>query len=491
MTYMLEHKYCSSSLSFQLLKNVDRAVANLLIQARDKVDFDLYLGIVQYNKHHYPSSDFYSGFDTENFHGFASAKHLKPPSGKQIVSHIKLFSPNSFVPSNFFEKLKPDNEEIKEYTGNQGTVLAKQYKNAALLLWPIRKRVAVVGIVKMIKIFEKAVKDLNCEEKSDLYTTARDIMKRMDGYVLDESLNPFLHALETIDGTKLIAEFPEKIVALQRRFVEKAYIFNNIGRKNGWSILYSSLKVLFHEGCKSYNVEKYCHFLTEIASNQLDDELKELCQCLVSIIAQVLTSEQDAECDPANIWWQEQISRSKTFVCELFQLLIKLQCNDLIQSIAEAMCCKPVLYPVLKTLGPAIIDISKSVDIEKEKPLQILLQYCIKQLNVSVKKVTEQVINPPLKFPCKCKDCSCLRHFFKVVDMQQYEFKGDVQHIQQQLDGIKDDIDADITYETYAHTLVIRRSVNTFTHSKEMKLLTSLNSISVSTDQNKPSLSEK
>ena len=102
------------------------------------------------------------------------------------------------------------------------------------------------------------------------------------------------------------------------------------------------------------------------------------------------------------------------------------------------------------------------------------------------------MINPPLKFPCKCKDCLQLWYFFKVVDKQQYEFKGDIQHIQQQLDGIEDGIDADVTYKTIdAHTLVIKRSVSGYTRLEELNLLTSLNSISVSTDQKKPSLSKK
>ena len=44
MTYLLEHKYCEASLSFRLLKNCDRAVADVLAQAKAEVDFDFYVG---------------------------------------------------------------------------------------------------------------------------------------------------------------------------------------------------------------------------------------------------------------------------------------------------------------------------------------------------------------------------------------------------------------------------------------------------------------
>ena len=34
ITYLLKHKYCKANLSFQLLKNYDRAVAGVLAQAK-------------------------------------------------------------------------------------------------------------------------------------------------------------------------------------------------------------------------------------------------------------------------------------------------------------------------------------------------------------------------------------------------------------------------------------------------------------------------
>ena len=34
MTYLLEHKYCEASLSFKFLKNVDRAIADVLVSSQ-------------------------------------------------------------------------------------------------------------------------------------------------------------------------------------------------------------------------------------------------------------------------------------------------------------------------------------------------------------------------------------------------------------------------------------------------------------------------
>ena len=38
MTYLPEHQYCNASLSFQLLKKSDRAVADVLSQAKKEVN---------------------------------------------------------------------------------------------------------------------------------------------------------------------------------------------------------------------------------------------------------------------------------------------------------------------------------------------------------------------------------------------------------------------------------------------------------------------
>ena len=47
MTYLLEHQYCEASLSFELLKNTDQAVGDVLIQAQQEIEFDLYLANVK------------------------------------------------------------------------------------------------------------------------------------------------------------------------------------------------------------------------------------------------------------------------------------------------------------------------------------------------------------------------------------------------------------------------------------------------------------
>ena len=131
-----------------------------------------------------------------------------------------------------------------------------------------------------------------------------------------------------------------------------------------------------------------------IASGKLAHE-KVLCTNLLSTIVKVLADQPDATipCSsvlPSRLYIFNQPSeghRIKEFICQLFSMLTAVGSNDLFTSFIGTLCTKPVRYPVLELLGPAIIDFFKSTKVEKDGPLQVILAYCISQLEVSIGKV--------------------------------------------------------------------------------------------------------
>ena len=52
MAYILNHSYCEASLLFGLLKNGDRAKAEIILEAEKQSKFCLYLGIVSLRQHY-------------------------------------------------------------------------------------------------------------------------------------------------------------------------------------------------------------------------------------------------------------------------------------------------------------------------------------------------------------------------------------------------------------------------------------------------------
>ena len=99
MTYLLEHKYCEASLSFWLLKNGDRAVANVLAQA----DFDIYVGHISLTEHWAVKRDDYDDDEYEEIEccdEFVHAEHLDSSDGKHTLSEVEI-PKDSFVPEDF------------------------------------------------------------------------------------------------------------------------------------------------------------------------------------------------------------------------------------------------------------------------------------------------------------------------------------------------------------------------------------------------------
>jgi len=138
MSYMLEHQYCEASLSFQLLKNTDRAVANVLLQAKAEVDFNVFVGNVHLTEYWEASHCGYDEYSADELYNEElCAKHLRSSDGENISSLE--FAKKYLVPKDFFSGIDPDNENFQAATGNEEATLDRQYCWAALLLWPVEK----------------------------------------------------------------------------------------------------------------------------------------------------------------------------------------------------------------------------------------------------------------------------------------------------------------------------------------------------------------
>ena len=479
MTYLLEHKYCEASLSFQLLKNGDRAVADVLAQAEARVDFDFYVGHVNMTEHW--SADHYYGRykEIECCDETVCIRHLKACDGEHTISEMYSCK-DSFVPEDFFDNTKPDAKEYEEATGNEGASIDKQYNWTALLFWPVRKRTAVIGMDNLIQLFKQ---DVDAGKKG-LNNVAREIMREVcHNRPSLKSCVSFLHALVVIADTKLISEMLDVIVGFNDDYCYKSFIEDatfrssvvSISHKHGWDILKSPLQAMFAT-CSTMYVESYCTFLKEmITSKELGDE-KDLYTNFLSIIVKVLDNEEDATTDgSSSSWWYRGYqARSKEFVIQLFNLLTAVGSNNLFASAVSALCIRPVRYPILETLGPALVDFYKSVKVEKDGPLQEILDYCISELEDSVRKfiAASKTHTKKVNFTCfkSCKDCMELKEFLKHPTKVQHRFsvgKERRQHLHQQLDT--SGVDASCTTENFGnpHTLVVTK--NNASYEKDFK----------------------
>jgi len=102
---MLEHQYCEGTLSFELLKNGDRAVAEVLIQIKAEDNFDLHIGNVYLMENWSTDHDGWGDYTAEEL----CDKELTLENVRtQEISYCIGISRDSFVPENFsFQHSRP------------------------------------------------------------------------------------------------------------------------------------------------------------------------------------------------------------------------------------------------------------------------------------------------------------------------------------------------------------------------------------------------
>jgi len=67
------------------------------------------------------------------------------PDGSAPGLGVLPFDPDEISPPEALEDWAPDNQSFSEATGNEGASFERSYRKAALVLWPSRRRLAVVN----------------------------------------------------------------------------------------------------------------------------------------------------------------------------------------------------------------------------------------------------------------------------------------------------------------------------------------------------------
>jgi hypothetical protein len=157
--YPLEHAYSPAELEFANLKGADAAAAALLKSAAPQADCDLHLallsigesGSAEYTGSYRRRYRSYQEDDSDEFEAvevFDRWEHLtewrrpdRAPAGLGDIPVAK----GEISPPDALEDMEPDEENFSEATGNEGASFERTYRHAALVLWPRRRRLAVIN----------------------------------------------------------------------------------------------------------------------------------------------------------------------------------------------------------------------------------------------------------------------------------------------------------------------------------------------------------
>lgn len=163
LVYPLEHAYSMAELGFATLKNVDAAVAQVLVAAAAQADCEVHLALLEIEE---SGSAEYDGYRPRRYRGyyddddeaadsdfeigevFDSSATLSvwrasddsvPPLGALPLQDGEL------CPPGVFDDAEPDELHFHEATGNEGASFDRAYRRAALVLWPRAGRMAAIA----------------------------------------------------------------------------------------------------------------------------------------------------------------------------------------------------------------------------------------------------------------------------------------------------------------------------------------------------------
>jgi hypothetical protein len=156
----LDHAYTQAELSFATLKGADAGIASVLVKAAAEADCEIHLALVSIEESGAAEyNDEYAyrrrrGRDAEDEDEFEAGEvfdrtmelsNWRSPDGGDAGFGALPFSEDEFCPPDAFDELSPDEEHFSEASGNEGASFERTYRRAGLVLWPRRRRLAVLN----------------------------------------------------------------------------------------------------------------------------------------------------------------------------------------------------------------------------------------------------------------------------------------------------------------------------------------------------------
>ena len=195
LVYPLEHAYTPAELGFPALKGADAAVAGVLTAVAPQADCDLHLalltveesGIAEYSDNYgrcgrwlEPDEDeFEAGEVTDR--SVSLSEWRKPDGDTSDLGALPVEEAAELCPPDAFADLDPDEEHFQEASGNEGASFERTYQRAALVLWPRRRRLAVLcqaGLSVTLPMLEDRVQRSDASDRAEALELA--------GYMIEQ-----------------------------------------------------------------------------------------------------------------------------------------------------------------------------------------------------------------------------------------------------------------------------------------------------------------
>ena len=153
LIWLLEHEYSEAGLSFSALKNRDDAVARTLIEVAPRAGCAAYAAILRIRQSIQAVDRWISHGErrivtvNEEFpfedlrwlESWAAPDGARPEFGKVPIT------PDEFIPSEYLDGIKADEERVEYPTANEALSVERCYRLAVLVVWPVDRSVDLVA----------------------------------------------------------------------------------------------------------------------------------------------------------------------------------------------------------------------------------------------------------------------------------------------------------------------------------------------------------
>ncbi len=212
---LLEHAYSESGLRFDTLKNTDAAVAAALVDAARKARFRIYAttvhveqtgDLVEYDYGYY-SSDYEIDEIVEDDRYLAG--WALPDGSHDDLGEMSL-EPAFLVPDpgNVEDFAEPTSEDVDDFIGNAAPTISREYRLAALVIWPEANTLNIVGnggFPSVVGYAESEASRLGTGKGSP----ARDIVLRLPEFWKDPRYSAENLAKSIATGVRLTSELDD------------------------------------------------------------------------------------------------------------------------------------------------------------------------------------------------------------------------------------------------------------------------------------------
>lgn len=461
----LGHRYSEKGLSFQTLKNFDKAQANILLQAAEEAGCKVHLGLltlwqsgsVEYGGYYYDDDDaeMEEVFD-ENLY----IDYWVDRNGAELELGEVQIEEDELIGEHSIYEIEADSQEIEEATGNAGATMERWYHRAAIVIWRERQHFSILaGIGQKQAATQLELMLNNASEPKSIARCkafAEEIIRLWyfadpDRFVVadeaDRTTEKMLSILARLADEKLLKKFLTQVLVLDFSGLEGLELAH-LCQRYGWSSFEEPL--LKMSSVKELNkITRFSQILLSLLvfNTENQQERHELCQKLAHNLVESI--QKLPAIGSKSSWRVDMDNEPKKVLLETtFKALHELADQNLLGNFCQHIVSAHKKFDIYVEIIPVLekLQVWQKAQNIRSPSYKKFLADCSHRIGKAAAKIIEEPSDWLIdaQVPCSCADCADLNAFLKDAGAQVHRFrvrKDRRQHLHRQIDSNKLEID--------------------------------------------------